>query len=410
MLYFTSMEPESGYVDFRRVREAAASIAERAVQSGLGVRDKSTALDEIKAANVANQATTQAILNAVVHARDYGLSWADIGRALGITKQGAQKRYADAEEDETALVRAIVESRSTGQVVRVPKPIAVLLPAFQWIRDGLSRNEYADSSMRIDGGDAYVQVPRTHYLEHHPRCVPDRFFLQHLTNAPPNGSNWTIYADTEEEAKAKANEVWGPDRMGDRQEIIDSETGARWIRANGEPNWKSAPAPIQNAVRHIAARGYSLNSRRCTCGGALVVYFKDDDGRYWAKCQNDPASAEGWQIAFRLLSDQSEESYMQLASQNTLQGPAVTAQLINIGVIMTPEQIESRRRELHAAEREAVAHYDDVAVAGIPLQNTDTAVQYAPLLRELQAKSQQATADRKAFDAEYPVQRRIDSN
>jgi hypothetical protein len=404
------MEQQTGYIDFRRVREAAVSIAERAVQSGLGVRDKTTALDEIKAANVANQATTQAILNAVVHARDYGHSWADIGRALGVTKQGAQKRYADAEEDETALIRAIIESRSAGQIVRVPKPIAMLLPAFQWIRDGLDRMEYADGSLRIDGGDAYVQVPRNHYLEHHPRCIPDRFFLQHLTNTPPNGSSWTIYSDTEHEVKAKANEVWGADRVGDRQEIIDSETGARWIRANGQPVWISAPAPIQNSVRHVAARGYSLNSRRCTCGGALVVYFKDDLGRYWAKCQNDPASAERWQTALRLLVDQSEESYLWLASQNTLQGPEVTAQLINTGMMMTPEQIESRRAELHAAEREAVAHYNNVAVADVPLQNADPVVHYAPLLQELQAKSEEATAERKAFDTEYPVQRRTDSN
>jgi hypothetical protein len=325
------LDTTQGYVDFRRVRSEAASIAERAVQAGFGVRDGSTALEEIKAANVANQATTQAVLNAVVHARDHGLPWADIGRALGITKQGAQKRFA--EEDEDALVRAIFETRSAGQVVRVPKPIAVLLPAFQWIRDGLDRGTFSDGSVRIDGGQAYVQVSRADYLEHHPRCVPDRFFLQHLTNTAPQGGNWTVYADTEEQAKAKADEVWGPDRVADRQEIIDTETGNRWIRANGGPDWVNAPAATHSAARHTAVPGYSLVTRRCTCGGALLVYFKDDYGRYWAKCQNDPASEEGWLTAFRLLNDQSEESYLQLARDNTMNGPAVTAQLINDGAL-----------------------------------------------------------------------------
>ncbi len=325
------MEKTQGYVDFRRVRSEAASIAERAVQAGFGVRDGSTAFEEIKAANVANQATTQAILNAVVHARDHGLAWADIGRALGITKQGAQKRFA--EEDEDALVQAIFETRSAGQVVRVPKPIAILLPSFQWIRDGLNRGTFSDGSLRIDGGQAYVQVSRAEYLEHHPTCVPDRYFLQHLTSTPPHGRNWTIYADTEQEAKAKADEVWGPDRVADRQEIIDTETGNRWVRANGRVDWVNAPAAIQNAACHIAASGYSLVTRRCTCGGALVVYFKDDYGRYWAKCQNDPATEEGWLTAFRLLDDQSEESYLRLARENTMNGPAVTAQLLNGGPV-----------------------------------------------------------------------------
>jgi hypothetical protein len=328
MLYV--VDASQHYVDFRRVRSEAVSIAERAVQAGFGVRDASTALDEIKAANVANQATTQALLNALVHARDHGLAWADIGRALGITKQGAQKRFA--EEDEEALLRAIIETRSAGHVVRVPKPIAILLPAFQWIRDGLDHGTYSDGSLRTDGGQAYVQVSRSDYLEHHPTCIPDRFFLQHLTHTPPQGTNWTFYADTEGEARAKADEVWGPDRVADRQEIIDSESGNRWIRSNGSQEWVNARAAVQNAVRHIAAPGYSLVTRRCTCGSALLVYFKDDYGRYWAKCQNDPADEDGWRLAFQLLSDQSEESYLRLARENTLQGPAVTAQRLNSGV------------------------------------------------------------------------------
>lgn len=325
------MATNERYVDFWRLRSDAASLAERAVQAGLGSRDATTALDEIKASNVANQATTQAILNAIVNARDFGLSWADIGRALGVTKQGAQKRYA--ETDEEALVRAIIQARSAGQVVRVPKPIAVLLPAFQWIRDGLDQGVYSDGSLRVDGGQAYVQVGRAEYIEHHPRCIPDRFFVQHLTNTPPNGSNWTYYAETEEEAKAKADEVWGPDRLSDRQEITDSETDARWIRASGRPEWMTAP--IRQAVpRHIASRGYSLTSRHCVCGAALLVYFKDDYGRDWAKCQDDPATEEGWKTAFRLLNDQTEESYVRLAAENTADGPAVTAQLINSGVAL----------------------------------------------------------------------------
>jgi hypothetical protein len=76
----------------------------------------------------------------------------------------------------------------------------------------------------------------------------------------------------------------------------------------------------------------------------------------------------------------------------------------------THDEIEARRAVLHAAERTARANYDDVAVAGRPLRGTDTAIQHLPLLRELQAKLQQATAERKAFDREHPVQKKTGSN
>jgi hypothetical protein len=323
----------TGYVDYRQVRSEAGELAEQAVTAARGVRDRSTALEEIKAANVANQATTQAILNAIVNARDYGHPWSDIGLALGITKQGAQRRLAEADED--ALIRAIIQTRSAGQVVRVPKPIAILLPAFQWIRDGLDSGSFSDASLRIDGGQAFIPVSRGDYLLHHPGSVPDRYLVQHLTVMPSNGANWTTFANTEDEAKLLADRVWGPDRVDDRQEIIDNETGARWIRASGHPEW-IIPNMRLTAARHIAARGYSSVTRPCSCGNSLVAYFRDEKGRDWAICPSDPAGEEGWLKAFRLLEDQSENSLLRLATMNTAAGPAVTAQLLNSGVELAP--------------------------------------------------------------------------
>lgn len=165
------MDKQAGYVDYWQVRNTAESLAVNAVVDGRGTRDASTALDEIKAANVAQQGAMQAVLNAVLRARECGTSWSDIGRALGITKQGAQQRFAELDED--ALARAIFETRRRGSVVHVPKPMAIVLPSFAWIREGLDENRYRDGSLRIDGGEAYVQVDVADYLEHHPAANAD---------------------------------------------------------------------------------------------------------------------------------------------------------------------------------------------------------------------------------------------
>jgi len=85
-------------------------------------------------------------------------------------------------------------------------------------------------------------------------------------------------------------------------------------------------------MRHIAVRGVSVNARSCECGSVLGSNFTDDGGRHWAKCQDDTASEEDWLEGFRLLHDQSVESYDRLASENTAEGPVATARLLNEGL------------------------------------------------------------------------------
>lgn len=41
----------------------------------------------------------EAMARAVKGCRDFGWSWADVGRVLGVTRQAAQKRYGHLEED-----------------------------------------------------------------------------------------------------------------------------------------------------------------------------------------------------------------------------------------------------------------------------------------------------------------------
>jgi hypothetical protein len=161
------MTESAGYVDFWGLRNRAASMAARAVEDGLGVRDANTALDEVKAANVAQQGATEALLVAVTNARDNGSSWTDIGRALGLTKQGARQRFADL-SDEEALIYSIYATRQAGEVIHVPKPMAVLLPAFSWIRQGIDEGRYGEASFYVDGREAFIKVDVSDYLIHHP--------------------------------------------------------------------------------------------------------------------------------------------------------------------------------------------------------------------------------------------------
>src|ERR1700728_329534 len=155
------------YVDYWGLREEAARLARKAVTEGLGVRDATTALEEVKAANVAQQGAMEAFLAAVNNARETGSSWSDIGRALGLTKQGARQRFVEL-SDEDALVSSIYAARRAEEVVQVPKPMALLLPAFSWIRRGIDEGRYGEASFYFDGREAFIKVDVADYLRHHP--------------------------------------------------------------------------------------------------------------------------------------------------------------------------------------------------------------------------------------------------
>jgi hypothetical protein len=86
-------------------------------------------------------------------------------------------------------------------------------------------------------------------------------------------------------------------------------------------------------MKHTAIRGVSLVAVPCECGAALTRHIKDDHGRFWSVCPRDPAD---WLAAFRLLNDQSEAGYLVLVEHNTQHGPAVTAQLLNLGARVEP--------------------------------------------------------------------------
>ena len=72
---------------------------------------------------------------------------------------------------------------------------------------------------------------------------PRRFLVQHLDMnglAGPSGGNWTKYFDTLEEAFAGAEEVYNPDNVAVRQEIIervDNETSVWRFRGGGRSEW-----------------------------------------------------------------------------------------------------------------------------------------------------------------------------
>ena len=81
------------FVDFRRLSEETRSAPQRAVRAAYGVIEAASVTDEIKAANVTLSAAQSALQDAVEHAVRLGLSWTEIGRSLGITKQAAHQRF-----------------------------------------------------------------------------------------------------------------------------------------------------------------------------------------------------------------------------------------------------------------------------------------------------------------------------
>ncbi len=159
---------ETGYVDFRQIRTAAASLASQAVHDAFGPRrDANTALEGVKAANVAAQGTTEAVVASVTAARGAGASWTDIGRALGVTKQGARQRFAELSEEDP-LIYGIYATRQAGEVIQVPKPWAIVLPAFAWIREGIDGGKYGEASTYVDGREAFIKVDRIDFVKNHP--------------------------------------------------------------------------------------------------------------------------------------------------------------------------------------------------------------------------------------------------
>jgi hypothetical protein len=148
------------YVDYWQLYQEASSLPRHFVQKGLGPEGSDNAIAEVRAANVANRATVQALIDAVERARQSGSSWAAIGRALGMTKQGAQQRFTEAADGgAAALLGAILDTCTRGQLVAIPKAMALLFPPLDWVQKGLA------------GDDAYVGVSRDDFLRHHPDLV-----------------------------------------------------------------------------------------------------------------------------------------------------------------------------------------------------------------------------------------------
>ncbi len=82
------------HVDYRLVHDEATALGPKVVQKARGPLRPETAIEEIKAQNVAAQGADEGLNMAVDRARRFGLSWTEIGLALGITRQAAQQRFA----------------------------------------------------------------------------------------------------------------------------------------------------------------------------------------------------------------------------------------------------------------------------------------------------------------------------
>ena len=68
-----------------------------------------------------------------------------------------------------------------------------------------------------------------------------RFRVQHLDLEPgPNKVNRVKEYDSLPEARAECDALWAVHEIHTRQEIRDSKTGERWIRAAGSHDWQLA--------------------------------------------------------------------------------------------------------------------------------------------------------------------------
>lgn len=72
-----------------------------------------------------------------------------------------------------------------------------------------------------------------------------RFLVQHVDmGAGPNGTSWTAWADSLEEAMQMADRIWRPEQDDVRQEISTGEPPRVWVRGPGDLHWTEiGPGP-----------------------------------------------------------------------------------------------------------------------------------------------------------------------
>jgi hypothetical protein len=65
-----------------------------------------------------------------------------------------------------------------------------------------------------------------------------RFFIRHFaTGSRRTDSDWTLQCETLEVAKGASDRVRSVDGAGVGQEIIDSESGERWLKQDATSDW-----------------------------------------------------------------------------------------------------------------------------------------------------------------------------
>ena len=81
-----------------------------------------------------------------------------------------------------------------------------------------------------------------------------RFLVQHLDLAIEPNANWVHEYDTLSEARSGCDRLWGPHEAPARQEITDTQTGERWLRADGASDWQHHKAPPKGDTSETALR------------------------------------------------------------------------------------------------------------------------------------------------------------
>jgi hypothetical protein len=81
-------------VDYRKLRFTARDLGRKQVRDERGPLSTETALEELRAQGVVARVAAIGVKDAVRDAINLGASWNNVGVALGITRQGAHKRFA----------------------------------------------------------------------------------------------------------------------------------------------------------------------------------------------------------------------------------------------------------------------------------------------------------------------------
>jgi hypothetical protein len=81
-------------VDYSKLRVMARSLGRKEVRTERGPLSAETVLDELQAQGLVARVAAIGVRDAVRDAINLGASWNDVGAALGITRQGAHKRFA----------------------------------------------------------------------------------------------------------------------------------------------------------------------------------------------------------------------------------------------------------------------------------------------------------------------------